>query len=304
VTPFFSDEHLTVYHGDALTVLRELPSESVHCVVTSPPYWGLRDYGIHGQIGLESSLAAYLHKLTGIFAQARRLLRPDGILWLNIGDGYTSGNRGWRAPDKKNPNRAMSVRPDNPPGLKDKDLLGVPWRLAFALQADGWYLRSDVIWHKPNAMPERQDRPTRSHEYLFMLTKEAKYSYHAEEILEAGRRHPQPAHRLEHQHRAQRQSHRLVPRRARPTLHPRFDASPGILSSTRSSAAGRSGWFVSDSTGGSSASSSTLLAVTLPWSGWTSRHRWPPPKASVRYEVATPVSAAFLETPGDRRQSP
>lgn len=175
-----------VLEGDVREVLSRLPDACAQCVVTSPPYWGLRDYGIDGQIGLEPTLAAYLHQLTSIFAQVHRVLKPDGILWLNIGDGFTSGNRGWRAPDKKNPNRAMSVRPDNPPGLKDKDLLGVPWRLAFALQDDGWFLRSDIIWHKPNAMPESvKDRPTRAHEYLFMLTKEEKYSYDAEAVLEA-----------------------------------------------------------------------------------------------------------------------
>lgn len=174
-----------VLEGDVGEVLPRIPDASVQCVVTSPPYWGLRDYGFPGQIGLEPTLAAYLHRLTSTFAQVRRVLKPDGILWLNIGDGYTSGNRGWRAPDRKNPNRAMSVRPDNPPGLKDKDLLGVPWRLAFALQSDGWFLRSDVIWHKPNAMPESvKDRPTRAHEYLFMFTKEERYTYDAEAVLE------------------------------------------------------------------------------------------------------------------------
>lgn len=174
-----------VLEGDVGEILPRLPTACVQCVVTSPPYWGLRDYGIEGQIGLEPTLAAYLRKLTGIFAEVRRVLKPDGVLWLNIGDGYTSGNRGWRAPDKKNPNRAMSVRPDNPPDLKDKDLLGVPWRLAFALQADGWFLRSDIIWHKPNAMPESvKDRPTRAHEYLFMLTKEEQYRYDAAAVLE------------------------------------------------------------------------------------------------------------------------
>ncbi len=171
--------------GDVADVLPRLPDESVQCVVTSPPYWGLRDYGIHGQIGLEETLAGYLLKLTRLFSEVRRVLRGDGVLWLNIGDGFTSGNRGWRAADKKNRNRAMSVRPDNPPGLKDKDLLGVPWRLAFALQADGWFLRSDVIWHKPNAMPESvKDRPTRAHEYLFMLTKNERYAYFAEAVME------------------------------------------------------------------------------------------------------------------------
>jgi site-specific DNA-methyltransferase (cytosine-N4-specific) len=171
--------------GDVRLILPRLPSNSVQCVVTSPPYWGLRDYGIDGQIGLEGTMAGFLRTLTGIFAEVRRILKPDGILWLNIGDGFTSGNRGWRAPDKKNPNRAMSTRPDNPPGLKDKDLLGIPWRLAFALQDDGWYLRSDVVWNKPNAMPESvKDRPTRAHEYMFMLTKSEHYTYHHESVKE------------------------------------------------------------------------------------------------------------------------
>jgi len=171
--------------GDVHFALSRLPDDSVQCVVTSPPYWGLRDYGISGQIGLEPTLAGFIQSLTNVFAEVKRVLRPDGILWLNIGDGYTSGNRGWRAPDKKNPNRAMNVRPDNPPGLKDKDLLGIPWRLAFALQDSGWFLRSDIVWHKPNVMPESvKDRPTRAHEYLFMLTKSATYSYDHEAVKE------------------------------------------------------------------------------------------------------------------------
>ena len=119
---------------------------------------------------------------------SKRILRDDGVFWLNIGDGYTSGNRGYRAPDKKNPARAMSVRPDTPEGLKSKDLLGIPWRLALALQADGWYLRSDIVWNKPNAMPESvKDRPTRSHEYVFMLTKNERYYYDYQAIKENGR---------------------------------------------------------------------------------------------------------------------
>jgi site-specific DNA-methyltransferase (adenine-specific) len=167
-----------IFQGDALTVLRALPPRSVQCVVTSPPYWGLRDYRIPRQIGLEPTLPEFLASLRTIFAETRRVLRDDGVLWLNIGDGYTSGNRGWRAPDRKNRARAMAVRPDTPPGLKAKDLLGIPWRLAFALQDDGWYLRADVIWNKPNAMPERvKDRPTRAHEYLFMLTMGEQYRY-------------------------------------------------------------------------------------------------------------------------------
>lgn len=171
--------------GDAFSVLQRLPSNYVQCIVTSPPYWGLRDYGIPGQIGLEGELQQYINQLVKIFSEARRVLRNDGVLWLNIGDGYTSGNRGYRAPDKKNPARAMKTRPDTPEGLKPKDLLGIPWRLALALQADGWYLRADIIWHKPNAQPESvKDRPTRDHEYMFMLTKSEKYYYDREAILD------------------------------------------------------------------------------------------------------------------------
>ena len=136
-----------IIESDAILALQKLPSESVQCIVTSPPYWGLRDYGIDGQIGLEQQLQQYINKLVAVFSEAKRVLKKDGIFWLNIGDGYTSGNRGYRAPDKKNPARAMSVRPNTPDGLKAKDLLGIPWRLAFALQADGWYLRSDIIWN-------------------------------------------------------------------------------------------------------------------------------------------------------------
>ncbi len=176
----------TLFEGDALNILQRLPSNSVQCVVTSPPYWGMRDYGIASQIGLEETLPQFLNRLVAVFAEVRRVLRDDGILWLNIGDGYTSGNRGYRAPDKKNPARAMNVRPDTPDGLKPKDLLGLPWRLAFALQDDGWYLRSDIVWEKPNAMPESvKDRPSRSHEFLFMFTKSERYFYDHEASREA-----------------------------------------------------------------------------------------------------------------------
>jgi len=174
-----------ILQGDSLHVLRCLPASCAQCIVTSPPYWGLRDYSINGQIGLEGSLNQYINRLVAVFNEAKRVLKDDGVLWLNIGDGYTSGNRGWRAPDKKNPARAMSVRPDTPEGLKPKDLLGVPWRLAFALQQDGWYLRCDIIWNKPNAMPESvKDRPTRSHEYIFMLTKSERYYYDYRAVME------------------------------------------------------------------------------------------------------------------------
>ncbi len=176
-----------IFEGDALNVLQKLPEKSVQCVVTSPPYWGLRDYDTEGQIGLEETLPEFLNKLVNIFSQVKRVLKDDGTFWLNIGDGYTSGNRKWRAEDKKNPARAMSVRPDTPEGLKPKDLLGIPWKLAFRLQEDGWYLRSDIIWHKPNAMPESvKDRPTWCHEYLFLFTKSEQYYFDYEAVKENG----------------------------------------------------------------------------------------------------------------------
>lgn len=175
----------TIIYADALSALRRLPGSSVQCIVTSPPYWGLRDYNFERQIGLEESLPQYINRLTEIFSEARRVLADDGVLWLNIGDGFTSGNRGWRAPDKKNPARAMSTRPSTPDGLKSKDLLGVPWRLAFALQDDGWYLRTDIIWNKPNAMPESvKDRPNRSHEFIFMFSKSERYFYDRAAVVE------------------------------------------------------------------------------------------------------------------------
>ncbi len=164
--------------GDARQVLASFPEESVQTVVTSPPYWSLRNYGIEGQLGLETSVEQFIKALTRTFDEVRRVLRKDGTLWLNIGDSYTSGGRTWRAPDRKNRARAMDIRPPTPDGLKPKDLIGVPWRLAFALQAAGWYLRADVIWSKPNAQPESvADRPTRSHEYVFLLSKSERYLY-------------------------------------------------------------------------------------------------------------------------------
>lgn len=169
--------------GDSLAVLSNMPEKSVQTVVTSPPYWSLRDYGIDGQIGLNETVYAYIDALADLFDQVRRVLRDDGTLWLNIGDSYTSGNRGWRAPDKKNRARAMSLRPPTPEGLKDKDLIGVPWRIAFALQERGWYLRSEVIWQKPNAQPESvRDRPTRAHEQVFLFSKSERYFYDVDAV--------------------------------------------------------------------------------------------------------------------------
>ena len=169
--------------GDALPVLALIPDATFACCVTSPPYWGLRDYGDSLQIGAEPLIEDYVAHLVRIFREVRRTLRDDGTLWLNVGDSYTSGNRRWRDKDKKNPARAMRYRPPTPEGLKPKDLVGVPWRVAFALQEDGWYLRSDIIWHKPNCQPESvKDRPTRAHEYVFMLTKSERYYYDREAI--------------------------------------------------------------------------------------------------------------------------
>ncbi len=164
--------------GDCYDIIIGLPEQSVNCVITSPPYWGLRDYEVNNQIGLEESIDDYYDKLVLIFKELFRVLKNDGTLWLNIGDGYTSGNRKYRAKDKKNGARSMNFRPDNPDGLKNKELLGIPWNLAFKLQEIGWYLRCDIIWHKPNAMPESvKDRPYRNHEYLFLFSKSEKYFF-------------------------------------------------------------------------------------------------------------------------------
>jgi len=179
----------TVVTGEALAVLAGLPDGFVKTVITSPPYWSLRDYGIPGQIGLESDPLAYIAALVRIFEQVRRVLADDGSFWLNIGDSYTSGGRTWRAPDKKYPVRAMQTRPPTPEGLKAKELVGIPWRLAFALQDAGWYLRSDTIWRKPNVQPESvKDRPTRSHEYVFLLTKSEQYCYDNRAVTESNGR--------------------------------------------------------------------------------------------------------------------
>jgi site-specific DNA-methyltransferase (adenine-specific) len=173
--------------GDALEILKTLEAESAHCCVTSPPYWGLRDYGVDGQIGLESAPAPYIERLVEVFREVRRVLRDDGTLWLNIGDSYvrsggeqSGGNRDLLHMEGKQ-QRMTSV----PDGMKPKNLVGIPWRVAFALQADGWYLRSDIIWHKPNPMPESvTDRPTKAHEYIFLLSKNQKYFYDADAIKE------------------------------------------------------------------------------------------------------------------------
>ncbi len=174
-----------VFQGDAEQLLNQLHSKFFMCCVTSPPYWGFSIYASERQIGAENEPSEYISRLLAVFEEVRRVLTDDGTLWLNIGDSYTSGNRGYRAPDKKNPVRAMPYRAKTPIGLKPKDLVGIPWRLAFALQEAGWYLRSDIIWEKPNCMPESvKDRPTKSHEYVFLFSKSLKYYYDYESIQE------------------------------------------------------------------------------------------------------------------------
>ncbi len=189
-TPYYQSEGMTLYHGDVLEVLREIPDQSIQCVVTSPPYWSLRDYGADGQIGMEPTLGEYIAGMVDVFAEVRRVLAVDGTCWLNLGDTYAGGGRGGNPDEsvhkKQSSNAGTLYSPFAvPDGLKRKDLIGVPWRVAFALQEDGWWLRSDIIWSKPNPMPESvTDRPTKAHEYIFLLTKSERYFYDAAAIRE------------------------------------------------------------------------------------------------------------------------
>lgn len=176
-----------ILHGDCRDVLKTLPAASVQCCVTSPPYYGLRDYGVDGQLGSEGSLQEYINNLIEVFRAVKRVLKDDGVLWLNLGDCYAGSGKGGQSQQKRSKNWQPEYINKNfiPCGLKPKDIMGVPWRVAFALQADGWYLRADIIWHKPNPMPESvTDRPTKSHEYIFLLTKNKDYYYDSEAIRE------------------------------------------------------------------------------------------------------------------------
>ena len=189
--------------GDCLDILPTLPAESVQTCVTSPPYWGLRDYGVGGQLGLEATVSEYVAKMVVVFREVRRVLRDDGTLWLNLGDSYAGGaqgnTRGAGAGGGKERGQSMGFgalpkRLDIESGLKNKDLVGIPWRVAFAMQADGWYLRQDIIWHKPNPMPESViDRCTKSHEYIFLMAKSARYFYDAEAVREDGKTYTRKA---------------------------------------------------------------------------------------------------------------
>jgi DNA modification methylase len=178
-----------IHQGDALEVLRGMESESVNCCVTSPPYFGLRNYGYDGQIGLEDTPEEFVSKLVAVFREVLRVLRADGTCWINIGDSYASAwpcSRRNKIGSGSLPDGKLQNRPPRlGVGLKEKDLIGVPWMLAFALRADGWYLRQDIIWNKPNPMPESvRDRCTKAHEYIFLLTKSYRYTYDAEAIAE------------------------------------------------------------------------------------------------------------------------
>ncbi|WP_122663543.1 DNA-methyltransferase [Pseudomonas viridiflava] len=181
--------------GDCIEMMRTLPDQSVHTCVTSPPYFGLRDYGVEGQIGLEETPAEFIARLVEVFREVRRVLRDDGKAWVNMGDSYASISGGYAKGDQAGKHGAVSTatrgavlrgaRATPPEGFKPKDLMGMPWRLAFALQDDGWYLREDIIWNKPNPMPESvRDRCTKSHEYIFLLSKSKKYYFDQAAILE------------------------------------------------------------------------------------------------------------------------
>lgn len=205
MTPYYEDDAVTLWHGDAASTLAQLSDASVDCIVTSPPYFGLRDYGVEGQIGAEPSPAEFVEALTAVFREARRVLANHGTLWLNLGDSYSTyaGNRG--APTGIAAKRRADPWQSAPPGAglsgdrPAKNLLGVPWRTALALQDDGWILRSDIIWAKPNGMPESaRDRPSTKHEHLFLLTKQRHYWFDLDAIREpydGDRSLPRRAHR-------------------------------------------------------------------------------------------------------------
>jgi len=188
-----------IYQGDSLATLKTLPDNSINCCITSPPYYGLRDYGVDGQIGLEETPEQFINKLVEIFREVVRILKDDGTLWVNIGDSYSShkdcksvgqtlakGTSRETAHEMElGKSRVRDSKMLKSQGYKNKDLIGIPWMLAFALRADGWYLRQDIIWHKPNPMPESvQDRCTKAHEYVFLLSKSQKYYYDIDAIKE------------------------------------------------------------------------------------------------------------------------
>lgn len=185
-----------IYEMDCLKGLQSIPGNIVQCCITSPPYWRQRDYQTEGQYGMEDTPEQYIQNLVDVFAEVRRVLKPDGVLWLNMGDAYWGSGKAGNNPEYKNRHREFGkpsahVHKYGKPttgkhsGLKPKDLIGLPWQLAFALRASGWYLRQDIIWHKPNPIPEGvKDRCTKSHEYIFLLSKSARYYYDSSAIAE------------------------------------------------------------------------------------------------------------------------
>jgi DNA modification methylase len=181
---------ITLLTGDCREVLKTRPSASVHCCITSPPYWGLRSYGMgadSGELGLEATPQEYVNNMVAVCKEVKRVLRADGTLWLNLGDSYAGGGRGSGYSDKQDSNGGTVGMPPSiiPTGCKPKDLVGIPWMVAVALRADGWYLRQDIIWAKPNPMPESvTDRCTKSHEHVFLLSISSKYYYDAAAIQE------------------------------------------------------------------------------------------------------------------------
>jgi DNA modification methylase len=184
-----------ILHGNCLDVLKTLEPESVQMCVTSPPYWGLRDYGVDGQIGLEDSPELFIEQMVAVFREVRRVLKKDGTLWMNLGDSYAGSSKGRNSDgihycltDLQASNKGAvsgKLKKSQAEGLKPKDMVGIPWLVAFALRADGWYLRQDIIWHKPNPMPESvRDRCTKAHEYIFLFSKSERYFYDFEAIKE------------------------------------------------------------------------------------------------------------------------
>ena len=180
-----------IYLGDCIQGMSSLPDKSVNTCITSPPYYGLRDYGCDGQIGLEETPESYVQKMVDVFREVKRVLRDDGTLWLNIGDSYNGSGGNHKSHHKNDSGFQSKIGAEshkgrgnlNLDGMKPKDLIGIPWMLAFALRADGWYLRQDIIWHKPNPMPESvRDRCTKAHEYIFLLSKSPKYYFDSEAI--------------------------------------------------------------------------------------------------------------------------
>ena len=201
MSAYYDSDDVQLHHGDALDVARTLPDGLARTIVTSPPYFGLRDYGEDGQIGAEASVGEYVARMVELFRELRRVLTDDGTLWLNLGDSYAGSASGYREGSARadgqvrGDGHSRRNRNGTPAcGVPAKNLLGIPWRVAFALQDDGWILRSDIIWHKPNPMPESvTDRPTKSHEYLFLFAKSPRYYYDIDAIREP-HEHPEVSH--------------------------------------------------------------------------------------------------------------